>query len=119
MFGAAAMFRPEQTQVIFEVFRSQSTISCSGRVLQDTPKFQGEIRGILAKSRSTENVRWKQLSHPVSHVIIVRGIPSIPVMVGDILRWQGRDFLVNAVPYDIGGIGHWTELYCDERRDLQ
>lgn len=29
-----------------------------------------------------------------------------------------KDFIVSAVPYDVGGLGHFTVVYCEERNDL-
>lgn len=119
MFGLSFLMTTGSPVVLFSVYRGGSQITLSGRVLQGEAEFLGEMQGILARSRGTEKERWRQLSHPISHLIIVRGVPNIHLRVGDVLRHQGRDFILNAIPYDVGGLGHWTELYCDERRDLQ
>ncbi len=118
MFGSAVMLATGNEVQVFTVYRSPSEKTTGGRVCQGKREWMGEIKAVLSQSRATEKERWKQLSHPVSHVLVVRGTPSISVEIGDVLSSQGREFIVNAVPYDIGGLGHWTQIYCEERRDL-
>lgn len=118
MFGTSFLATGKGV-MIFQVLRRSPQKSSGGRVLLGEMEALGEIRGSLAKSRGSEKERWKQLSHPVSHVVILRGVPEISLRVGDVLRLGEREFLLNALPYDVGDLGHWTQLYCDERRDLQ
>lgn len=107
---------------VFEVWRTSSVTTDMGRVLQNSPKKVGELRGTLAVATSSEKERWGQLSHPVSHKVILRGVPEISLLVGDILRWEScgamRELILNKIPYDVGGLGHYILIYGDERRDL-
>ncbi|MFI3254452.1 MAG: hypothetical protein R3Y63_08985 [Eubacteriales bacterium] len=117
MFGTSFLATGKGV-MIFQVLRRSPQKSSGGRVLLGELEELGEIRGSLAKSRGTVENQNKQVTHPVSHVIIVKGVPEIALQVGDVLRHGGRDFILNTIPYDVGALGHWTELYCEERRDL-
>lgn len=102
----------------FSVYRRSMVKNATGRVELGEALYLGDISGIFGKSSCSELERWKQLSHPVSHVILLPGVPEFSLEVGDILRLGERDFFLNAVPCDIGDLGHWTQLYCEERGDL-
>ncbi len=118
MFGSAVMLATGKALQTFALYRCAPQKTTGGRVVQGERELLGEIKAVLSQSRATEKERWKQLAHPVSHVLIVRGTPPITVEIGDILACHGREFIVNAVPYDVGNLGHFTQIYCDERRDL-
>lgn len=119
MFSTAVMWGAGMGMRWFQVYRQVAVKSVTGRMLSGEGQYLGEILGTFGKTRGAETERWKQLSHPLSHVIVVRGNLPFPLQVGDVLRLEGREFLLNAVPYDIGELGHWTEIYCEERGDLQ
>ncbi len=118
MFSTAVMWGASLGKRWFRVFRPCAVKTGTGRVLSGEGQCLGEILGTFAKARGSETERWKQLAHPVSHVIVVRGKLPFPLQVGDVLRCEGREFLLNVVPYDVGELGHWTEIYCEERYDL-
>ena len=75
----------------------------------------GTVRAVLASARGDEMQRGKQLSHPVTHKIIMSRSPDFDIMPGDVFELAGRRFYHTAIPYDVGGLGHFTIFYCDER----
>jgi hypothetical protein len=81
----------------------------------------GKIQAVLAQANSEEVQRWrlKQLNHPVSHKIIMRGTPEFDVKPGYIFKSNGIEYFITALPYNPGNIGHWTIFYCNDRRDVR
>jgi len=81
----------------------------------------GAFRGILAQARADEVQRWKQLNHPVSHKIIMQRNPDFEILPGHVieLKVTGQQFFDTFIPYDPGGLGHWTIIYCNDRRDVR
>lgn len=101
----------------FTVYRSESVQTTGGRVLQNVSVEVGHFRGVLGSASSSEKERRKQLAHPVDHKVIVKGkCPDL--QVGDFLQVGGKKLILSAIPYDVGGLGHYVILYCSERRDL-
>lgn len=118
MFSTGANHLPGQALKQFEVFRTTKTRTQSGRAMQGEEAQIGELKGILAQAKPEEKERWRQLSHPVTHKIIQEGKPDFQVRPSDILRHGHRKFYISAIPYDVGGLGHWSIYYCEERSDL-
>ena len=103
----------------FNVWRPVTRGTDAGREgLTNSYENIGTIRGTLAQAKPEEVQRWRQLEHPVSHKIIMRKKPAFDVLPGDVLEYAGRRFYNTAVPYDVGGIGHFTIFYCNERTDI-
>lgn len=118
MFLAGANYLPGQELKKFEVSRAEKVRTQSGRAMQGEETVVGEFFAILAQAKPEEKERWRQLAHPVTHKIIQRGKPDFEVRPGDTLRQGHRKFYVSAIPYDVGGLGHWSIYYCEERSDL-
>ncbi len=111
------MFFHGQELKCFRLCRVGAVISSQGRVLQNQMEEVGHISGVLAVAKSEEISRWRQLTHPVSHKVIVKG--SLPdIRVGDVLKLGSRELIITMVPYDVGGLGHYNILYCTERSDV-
>lgn len=106
----------------FQVFRAVAVTTEMGRVLHNVSEEIGKISGVLAEASSYEKERWRQLSYPVSHKVILSGHPSFLLEVGDVLRWESgtgtREMILNGIPYDVGNLGHYLIIYGNERRDL-
>lgn len=117
------MFLPYGSAVsTFRVFRAVAVTTEMGRVLHNISEEIGKISGVLAEASSYEKERWRQLSYPVSHKVILSGVPSILLEVGDVLQWESgsgtREMILNGIPYDVGNLGHYLIVYGNERRDL-
>lgn len=117
------MFLPMGSAITsFSVLRSSSVTTEMGRVLQNVSEEIGKISGVLAVASTTEKERWGQLSYPVTHKVIVTGVPPFSLEVGDVLRWGSgsgtREMILNGIPYDVGNLGHYLLVYGNERRDL-
>lgn len=110
--------KPEGLFVEIEVWRGQKEMSPRGRILQGQGQLLGTFLGILAQAQSDEKERWRQLTHPISHKIIQRGMPDFPLEVGDVFQCGETELILSAVPYNVAGLGHWVIYYCQERRDL-
>lgn len=108
--------------VEFKVFRKESVRTSGGRVLHNAPVELGSFYGILAQARGEEKKQWNQLSHPVTHKVLVKDGLDLELVVGDVLQFyvgkQMREMLISAVPYPVAGLSFWTILYGEERRDL-
>lgn len=102
----------------FTIYRSGMVQSSSGRVLQNQLEEVGQISGVLAVARPEEISRWNQLAHPVTHKVVVRSTLPFPFRSGDVLKIGEKSLIVSAEPYDVGGLGHFTIIYCNERSDL-
>lgn len=118
MFTGAINFLPGQELRPFAVYRNGERKTESGRVVMNGAEFVGEIRGILSAAKPAEIERWRQLEHPVTHKIIQQGVPPFEIRPGDSIVHGERRYIVQADPYNPGGINHWTIYYCDERSDL-
>jgi hypothetical protein len=97
----------------------------SGRVTANgETEALGTVRAVLAAAKPEEIERWRQLGHPVTHKIIMRYTPPFDIRPGDIFEMTAlpgrtaRRFYNQAIPYNVGDIGHWTIFYCDERTDV-
>lgn len=106
----------------FTLYRSTSVATDMGRILKHSSEELGTFSGVLAVASSSEKERWNQLSHPVTHKVILTGKIEIPLKIGDTLRWQSqgkeREMLLCGVPYDVGNLGHYVIVYGNERGDL-
>lgn len=111
------MFLPHKMTKVFLVYRSASITTTGGRAMRNAKEEVGSFHGILAQASATEKERWKQVAHPVDHKVIVKGTAP-DVRVGDVISTAGREMIVSAIPYDVGGIAHYTIIYCKERNDL-
>ena len=109
---------PGQELRTFTIRREGERKTASGRVISNGAEPIGEVRAVLAAARPKEIQRWRQLEHPISHKIIQRGTAAVDVRPGDSLVCENRRYIVQAAPYNLGGLNHWTIYYCDERSDI-
>ena len=113
------MMTPGQELREFTVSKPETRSTDNGREgLINQYVEVGKIRAILAQAKPEEVQRWRQLNHPVTHKIIMQRKPPFEVKSGYIFERAGRRFYMQALPNDIGDLGHWTIFYCDERNDI-
>ena len=70
------MFRPGQQLKLFSVYRKKAETDNRGRVIyskNENSEFLGEIKGSLSAVSQKEKYQWKQIEHPATHTIVVRG----------------------------------------------
>ena len=121
MFTGNVMILPGQELRIFEVFAIETCGTDRGRegLVNDYKKI-GELTAVLAQARPEEIQRWRQLTHPVSHKLIMQHTPAFEILSGYRLvqRDTGQVFYVSTLSSNIGGIGHFTIIYLNDRRDV-
>ena len=121
MFTGNVMLLPGQELREFDVWKIETRGTDIGRegLINDYVKL-GTLRAILAQARPEEIQRWRQLGHPVSHKVIMQHIPPFAVNAGYVFEQKssGQRFYVSTLPYEPGGIGHWTIFYLNDRRDV-
>ena len=118
MFTGAINLVPGQELRQFDVYRSGEHRTDSGRIIANGGDRIGSIRAVLAAAKPEETQRWRQLEHPVSHNIIYKQETPYEIRPGDSLVQGNMRYIVQAAPYNVGGIGHWTIYYCNERSDV-
>jgi len=118
MFTGNVMLNPGQELRGFTVYHPVKRETPLGRQVRDSEIEVGQIRAILAVASSEEKQRWRQLEHPITHKIIMQRRPGFSIVSGDVFKHNGRRFVHQALPYDVGDIGHWTIFYCEERTDI-
>ena len=121
MFAGNVFMMPGQELRDFTVSRpdTKTRSTENGREgLTNGYKNTGTIKAILASARPDEIERWRQLDHPITHKIIMQRKPTFEILPGDIFERAGRRFYNQAIPNDVGDLGHWTIFYCEERADI-
>ena len=114
------MMMPGQELREFTVLRPETRSTDNGREgLTNQFVEIGKISAILAQAKPEEIQRWRQLTHPITHKIIMQDRPPFDIKPGDIFERAGRRFYNQAIPYDVGDLGHWTIFYCEERTDIK
>ncbi len=112
------LFRPGQQLKSFLVYRKKAETDSRGRVIyskNENSEFLGEIKGSLSAISQKEKYQWKQIEHPTTHTIVVRG--KTPIQPEDILLQQGKRYDVQRVE-EPGEIGIFTILYCNKRNGV-
>ena len=127
------MLVPGQEIRMFTVYRPDRHETDLGRILRDSDTKIGNIMAILAAASTQEKERWRQLEHPITHKVILQHTTQYEILPGDVFVYmpqprpftqvngqeqRERRFYCQAMPYDIGDIGHWTIFYCEERSDI-
>jgi hypothetical protein len=115
------MLRPGQELREFKVFRPETRETELGRIVTNQLLESGEIgkvKAILAQATPEEIQRWRQLTHPITHKIIMRSKPDFEIKTGDVFERDGRRFYHQKSPVDVGDLGHWNIFYCEERSDV-
>jgi hypothetical protein len=121
MFTGAINLYPGQELREFKVLRTKNRETERGRIVsagEGEEKTLGTIKAVLAAAKPSETERWRQLEHPVTHKIIQYGASGFEIRPGDVFEREGRRFYNQTLPYNIGGLNHWTIYYCDERTDV-
>lgn len=119
MFFAGVNHLPGQELRHFEVERPVKQKSENGRVKQGVGRaLLGTMTAALAQAKPEEKERWLQLTHPVTHKIISRGVLEFQVKPGDVFSCGQREFVVTAIPYNVGDLNHWIIYYCEERAEI-
>ena len=121
MFTGNVTLLPGQELREFEVSEMETQGTERGREgLAGGYRKIGEIRAVLARARAEEVQRWRQLNHPITHRLIMRGAPPFEILSGYRLHQKDteQDFYVTNLPYDPGGLGHFTIIYLNDRRDV-
>ena len=130
MFTGSVFLLPGQELRTFTVYRPNRRETDSGRVLRDSETKIGNILAVLAAATSQEKERWRQLEHPITHMIIMQHTTPYEILPGDVFIYdpqvnglRGREekqrrFYNQDMPYNVGDIAHWTIFYCEERADV-
>lgn len=118
MFAQNIFFVPGQELREFTVLRLENRETENGRIVKNSYMTVGKINAILAQAKPAEIERWRQLQYPVTHKIIQQGKIEPKIKENDILEYGERRFHIQAKPYNIGDLGHWTIYYCEERSDV-
>ncbi len=107
--------RPGNLYKDFTVETTGAAVSSRGRPKKNYDKDKGPmIRAVLAEAKPEEKERWRQLQHPISHVITQKGRPK--AKEGDRLIFENRIFYIQGVD-EPGALGLWTIYYAEERKD--
>ena len=107
--------RPEDLGKDFIVERKAQTISKGGRKVVEFKATGTRLNGCLSEAKTMEIERWKQLQHPITHTIVVRG-GFVPAQVGDRLVLGGRRFYIQGID-NIGALNLFTQVFAEERSD--
>lgn len=107
--------RPGNLFKDFSIEKKGATLSTRGRARSEYDGETGErIRGVLAEAKPVEKERWRQLQHPISHIITQKGQPQAEAE--DRLILGERMFFIQGVD-EPGALGLWTIYYVEERFD--
>ena len=111
------LFRPGQQLKAFSVYRKKVQTDERGRVIyhNENLEYITEIKGSLSAISQKEKYKWKQIEHPATHTIVVRG--RITVQPEDILVHNGQRYDVESVE-EPAEVGIFTILYCKKREEL-
>lgn len=105
-------FRPGSQIKTFSIIRKKTGVDSKGKATYSDNAVVGELRGTLSNASQQEQSRWKQMEHPISHTIVVKG--RTEAKAEDVLTISGRRFYVQG-KNDPSEMGIFTILYCDER----
>lgn len=106
-------FRPGQQLKTFEIFRKKASTDSRGRVTYAAePELIDAVRGTIARASQHEQHQWNQMSHPISHTIVIRGRTKADA--GDEVRIGDRVFSIQG-KHDPAELGFFSTLYCLER----
>ncbi|MBC3798032.1 hypothetical protein [Acetobacterium tundrae] len=103
---------PGEQIMSFTVKRKDSTAT-NGRVVYDAVKI-GSIEGTISEASQKEKYEWKQMDHPITNTIVVRG--TCNVIAEDILvDEQYQNYHVQGAT-DPSALGFFTIIYCKRVR---
>lgn len=107
--------RPELLSRDFVVERKTQTVTEAGRKAVMFQPTGNHLKGVLAEAKALEIERWKQLQHPVTHTIVMKG-GRCPAKIGDRLVLGGRSYYVQGID-NIGALSIFTQIFAEERSD--
>ena len=96
----------------FEVYARAGALDAGGRVEYAQGELKGRVRALVSAIDPREQLYGRQLEHPATHRLIVRGRADIAP--GDVLARAGERYFVSAVR-DVGLLGLFTVLTCVRR----
>lgn len=101
----------------FSVQRKSTTINAAkGGSASLSFSEVGSFTGVIGEATASERIRWSQISHPVTHKVVVKGrVPDI--LDGDAIFLGERKFVVQGIE-DPGDLGLWEVLWLEERREI-
>ena len=105
-------YRPGNELKTFEISRNVNATDEKGRVTTTSGSIIGTFKGMISQARQSEQDRWKQMGHPISHTIVIKGISG--AQAEDTLLINGRFFYVQGKD-NPAELGIYEILYCDER----
>lgn len=106
-------FRPGQVWKTFDLYRKVQSKDNKGRVTYSgEPVFVTSFKGALSSINPNEQEKWNQMSHPVTHTILIRG--RTDVQAEDIVKLGNRTFYVQK-SRGHAEIGIFSVLFCEER----
>ena len=111
--------RPGNLYVDFSVEENTTQVRPNGRPVTGYSSGDKKFRGALAQATPEQKIKWQQLSHPITHVIVQDGMPV--AKPEDKLVLEGgvkRVFLVQGVD-EPGALGICTIYYAQERNDIK
>ena len=106
-------FKPGQELKRYEVYRKKAVRDERGRVaVAPQPACIETVCGSIARASQSEQARWSQQGHPITHTIVIRGPTKADA--GDEVRAGGKCYHVQG-KHDPAGLGFFSTLYCAER----
>ena len=114
--------RPGQQLRKFTIYRKDAKKDAKGRVSYKTDRVPvGEFWGTITQASQTEREQWKQMGHPITHRVVVRGPIDcqaedyIELAVGGLEK--ARVWSVQS-KHDPMEISYFHTLYCEERNGV-
>lgn len=112
-------FRPGQQLKRYAIYRKKAITDEKGRVsyipIHENDDPIGYLVGSLSLSTQEEIKYWKQLGHPVTHKIVVRGKTN--ALAGDILMRNHEKYYVRGIR-DLAETGIFTSIFCGNREGI-
>lgn len=106
-------YKPGQELKTYEIYREKGTRDSRGRVtVSAQPELIDTVRGTISRARQSEQARWNQQGHPISHTIVIRGRTKADA--GDEVRIGTKSYHVQG-KHDPVELGFFSTLYCMER----
>lgn len=105
-------YKPGQELKPYEIYRKKAARSERGRVtVAAQPDRIETVWGSMARASQSEQTRWSQQGHPITHTIVIRG-PTL-AQAGDEVRAEGRCYHVRG-KHDPMELHLFSTLYCTE-----
>lgn len=106
-------FKPGQELKRYDIYRKKATRDARGRVsVASQPECIETVYGSIARASQSEQARWSQQGHPITHTIVIRGPTKADA--GDEVRIGEKSYHVQG-KHDPAGLGFFSTLYCTER----